>query len=200
MKKDLSSADSAHFKEIQDLSREELLGYITNLVKNWAAIDGLWFRAVERAYGMDAALRMDGEVWTRYAAIEADRLKRMLNLPKNGGVKALIQALKFRNHASLNKYTIAQTAENKVVFQMNECRQQVGRKRKNLPPHPCKEPGYLEYSSFASAIDSRFKTSCVCCPPDETPEGVWCSWEFELVEPELYSGARHGIKDNQPPR
>ncbi|MDH7479083.1 MAG: DUF6125 family protein [Syntrophomonadaceae bacterium] len=168
-------------KEIKDLTRDELLQYIGDIVKNWAAIDGLWFQAVERAYGMDMALKLDGEVWSRYPVIEANRIKRMLNLPDRGGVRALMQAFKFRNYASLNRQTIMQTAENKVVFQMNECRQQAGRKRAGLPPHPCKEPGYCEYSSFASTIDPRFKTTCICCPPDETPEGIWCAWEFELA-------------------
>lgn len=167
--------------EISDLTREELLEYIGDLVKNWAAIDGLWFQAVERAYGMEAALKMDEEVWLRYPVIEAGRIKQRLGLPENGGVKALIQSFKFRNYASLNKQKVFQTEDNKVVFQMLECRQQAGRKRAGLPPHPCKKPGFCEYSSFAATIDPRFKTTCICCPPDETPPGIWCSWEFELM-------------------
>ena len=167
--------------EISDLTREELLEYIGDLVKNWAAIDGLWFQAVERAYGMEAALKMDEEVWLRYPVIEAKRIKQRLDLPENGGVKALIQAFKFRNYASLNKQKVFQTEDNKVVFQMLECRQQAGRKRAGLPPHPCKKPGFCEYSSFAATIDPRFKTTCIYCPPDETPPGIWCSWEFELM-------------------
>ncbi|MGI6647878.1 MAG: DUF6125 family protein [Bacillota bacterium] len=184
MNKNVIVLKNPQIKEITDLTREELLDYITDIAKNWAAIDGLWFQAVERAYGLEAAMQMDEEVWCRYPVIEANRIKKRLSLPENGGIPALIQAFRFRPYASVNKQKVFQIAENKVVFQMNECRQQEGRRRAGLPPHPCKSPGYCEYSSFASTIDSRFKTTCLCCPPDETPPGIWCAWEFELIDEE----------------
>jgi len=31
---------------------------LTDAVKNWIAMDGLWFQAVEKVYGMDAAITL----------------------------------------------------------------------------------------------------------------------------------------------
>ena len=36
---------------------------LSDAAKNWLAMDGLWFQAVEQIYGMDAALALDREVW-----------------------------------------------------------------------------------------------------------------------------------------
>jgi hypothetical protein len=44
------------------------------------AIDGLWFLAAERAYGFDAALELDLEVWKSYGLVILKRLARMLDL------------------------------------------------------------------------------------------------------------------------
>ena len=42
---------SPPLKEIQDLSREELLGLLEDASLNWLAHDGLWFQAVEERFG-----------------------------------------------------------------------------------------------------------------------------------------------------
>lgn len=44
------------------------------------AIDGLWFMAVERKYGFDAALEADLEVWRQYGRVMLKRLARLLGL------------------------------------------------------------------------------------------------------------------------
>nr|ABB16140.1 hypothetical protein CHY_2024 [Carboxydothermus hydrogenoformans Z-2901] len=38
--------------------------------------------------------------------------------------------------------------------------------------------GITEYSGFAQTIDSRIKTRCLACPPDEHPDDFYCAWEF----------------------
>ena len=43
-------------EELQHLSKKELIGYIEDLSKNWLAIDGTWFQAVEKEYGLDKAM------------------------------------------------------------------------------------------------------------------------------------------------
>ncbi len=42
---------------------------LTDAAKNWIAMDGLWFQAVEQVYGMDAALALDRQVWEQFAVI-----------------------------------------------------------------------------------------------------------------------------------
>ena len=62
---------------------------LTDAAKNWLAMDGLWFQAVEQRYGMDTAIAMDRHVWEQFAVIEALRIKVRLNLPEKGGLDAL---------------------------------------------------------------------------------------------------------------
>ena len=57
---------------------------LSDAAKNWLAIDGLWFQAVEQVYGMDAALAIDRQVWSQFAVIEARRIKEWLSLPEKG--------------------------------------------------------------------------------------------------------------------
>ena len=73
----------------KDISHE-----LIDAAKNWVAMDGLWFQAVEEAYGMEAALALDRLVWEQFASIEARRIKERLSLPENGGLDALEIALK----------------------------------------------------------------------------------------------------------
>ena len=49
-----------------DMPREKLLELIGGLGTNWIAGDGLWFQAVESAYGMNDAKRCNDSCWTRF--------------------------------------------------------------------------------------------------------------------------------------
>ena len=79
---------------------------LTDAAKNWFAIDGLWFQAVEQKYGMDEALSIGREIWEQFAAIEARRIKERLDLPEKGGLDALEIAFNNRLVSLLNKFEI----------------------------------------------------------------------------------------------
>lgn len=155
---------------------------LEDLAKRWLAHDGLWFQAVEKEYGMEAAIKMDAAAWEKFTAIEAERIKKLFQLPENGGIPVLKEALGLRLYALLNEQEIIEVDANKIIFRMNDCRVQSARKRKNLPDFPCKSVGLVEYAGFARAIDPRIKTRCIACPPDEHPEEYYCAWEF-WIEP-----------------
>lgn len=167
---------------LEQLSKEELIDYIEDLSKNWLAIDGTWFQAVERELGIENAIKYDAESWKMFTVIEAKRIMQRFNIPQNGGISALIKALKFRVYANINIQEIVEISENRCVFRMNDCRVQSARKRKGLPDFPCKVIGIIEYGDFASTIDSRIKTKCICCPPDSHPEDYYCAWEFTIED------------------
>ncbi|MFX0141662.1 MAG: DUF6125 family protein [Candidatus Hodarchaeota archaeon] len=169
-------------EELLKLSKEELINYIEDISKNWLAIDGTWFQAVEKKYGMEEAIDLDTASWNIFTVIEANRIKQRFNIPENGGIPALIKALKFRVYANINKQEVVEISDNRCVFRMNECRVQTARKRKSLPDFPCKKVGIPEYSLFANTIDPRIETRCITCPPDSHPEEYYCAWEFILKE------------------
>lgn len=169
-------------EKLLELSKSELISYIEDISKNWLAIDGTWFLAAEERFGIEMAIELDAASWKRFSPAEARRLKKRLKLPEKGGIPALIKALNFRVYANINEQEVVEVSKNRCVFRMNECRVQNARKRKGLPDFPCKQVGIVEYESFASTIDPRIKTECICCPPDEHPEEYYCAWEFLIEE------------------
>ncbi len=165
-----------------DVDRETLENVAQTLRTAWLAADGVWFQAVESRAGMDAAKRVNDTCWARFAPLEAARAKEMLNLPDNGGIPALKQALAVRMYGQLNKWEFVEETENSVVFRMTDCRVQTARKRKGLADYPCKSGGTTEYTGFSRQIDPRLRCECVGCPPDAHPEQWVCAWRFTLDE------------------
>jgi hypothetical protein len=164
----------------KELPREALLGMLEDFAKNWLAHDGLWFQAVEKENDMQTAIKLDTEAWELFTQIEAKRIMDRHNIPRHGGLEALKKALGFRLYTVLNEQTITEETENSFVFKMVECRVQSARKRKNLPPFPCKSVGLVEYAEFARTIDPRIKTECIACPPDENERDYYCGWRFYM--------------------
>lgn len=162
------------------MPREKLVELAGELGKNWLAQDGVWFQAVENAYGMNDAKRCNDSCWARFSPVEAGAIKRLLGLPERPGLEGLKRALGFRMYARINVQSIVDEGPNAFVFQMNQCRVQTARVRKGLADYPCKSAGLVEYSRFAEAIDARIRTECVGCPPDEHPPEWFCAWRFIL--------------------
>ncbi len=170
------------FPQLAGLDRAELVAMLEDAAKNWLAHDGLWFQAVEQAHGMDAAIKADAEAWRRFTVIEARRIMERQGIAPGGGIPALVKALGFRLYAYLNVQDCVEQTDRRVVFRMRDCRVQSARKRKGLPDFPCKPVGLVEYEGFARTIDPRIRTRCLCCPPDQHPDDVWCAWEFRMAE------------------
>jgi hypothetical protein len=104
------------------------------------------------------------------------------NIPEDSGLEGLKKALSFRLYSRLNIQSIINETEKSFEFQMNDCRVQSARKRRNLPDFPCKSVGLVEYTEFAKTIDPRIKTTCLACPPDYHPDEFYCAWRFYIDE------------------
>ena len=89
-------------KDLEGLTKEELMDYIEDLSKNWLAIDGTWFQAVEREFGLEKAIELDATQWKRFTVIEAKRIMKRFNIQENGGISALVKALNYRVYANIN--------------------------------------------------------------------------------------------------
>lgn len=163
--------------DLPDEKIDELMGASA---VNWLANDGVWFQAVEFEYNMFDAKRCNDTTWGHFSPLEAWSIKEFLKLPENSGLDGLKKALNFRLYAKINEQSFREETENSFLFVMNDCRVQSSRKRKNLDDYPCKSGGIVEYRTFAMAIDSRIKTECICCPPDEHPNDYYCAWRFYI--------------------
>ena len=80
-------------EDLDEFSKEQLIDYIEDLSKNWLAIDGTWFQAVEKEFGLEKAIELDIIQWDRFTVIEANRIMKRFNIRENGGIPALIEAL-----------------------------------------------------------------------------------------------------------
>jgi len=167
-------------KEIGDFTKGELIELFRDAAVNWLAHDGLWFRAVEERFGLEAAMELDAKAWEKFTVLEAKRIMKRLGLKEGGGIPALIQALKLRLYAQINAQEIGEVTADRLVFRMISCRVQEARERQGLAAFPCKPVGIVEYSGFARTIDPRIETRCLTCPPNPKREGTWCAWEFTL--------------------
>ena len=166
---------------LRSLDKEELVRILMDDAKNWLAHDGLWFQAMEKAHGMEAAIAADAAAWERFTVIEARRIMERLGLRPGGGIPALAECLRHRLYARLNTQEIEESPT-RLVFVMRDCRVQSARKRQGLPDFPCKSVGLVEHAGFAKAVDPRIQTRCIGCPPDAHPEDRWCAWEFTLPD------------------
>ena len=169
-------------RPLLDMPAEKLTELAGELGKNWLAMDGIWFQAIENTYGMNDAKRSNDSCWNRFSQVEGRMIKSFLVLPERAGLDGLKRALAFRMYARLNKQSIIEESPHSIVFQMNDCRVQSARKRKGLADYPCKSAGLVEYSRFAWEIDERIQTECIGCPPDDHPDDWFCAWRFTLPE------------------
>ena len=167
---------------LESMTKEQLIALVVDDAKNWLAHDGLWFQAVERAHGMEAAIEADRAAWAKFTVIEAQRILARLGLAPGGGIPALLECLKHRLYARLNDQDAIEVTDTRAVFRMVDCRVQSTRRRKGLADFPCKSVGIVEYTEFARAIDPRIRTRCVACPPDAVARDAYCAWEF-TIEP-----------------
>lgn len=110
---------------------------------------------------------------------EAKRIRQFLKLPERAGLEGLAKALELRFYGSINEYELI-FKEDKLIFRNVDCRVQTARKRKDMPFHPCKSVGVIEYAGFAKTIDDRIRCRCLSCYPDITDETACCAWEFSL--------------------
>jgi hypothetical protein len=162
-----------------NMEKERLISLIKAMSFNWLASDGVWFRTVEDNYDMDTSKRCNDTCWTRYSPMEAAMIKSFFQLPQRSGLDGLEQALSFRLYAHINEQTTERSGD-ELILRMVKCLVQATRRRKGLPDYPCKSAGMAEFPAFAKMIDSRIRTECISCPPDEHPKAWVCAWRFYI--------------------
>ena len=162
-----------------NMPRDRLIAVIDAAAANWLAEDGLWFQTVEKRQEMFTAKRCNDTCWARFSPFEAYSIKRLADLPPEGGLDAPETALGLRLYSRVNVQSI-ERQDNSLIFKMINCRVQDARNRKGMEDYPCKSVGVVEYSSFARTIDTRIKTDCIACPPDPHPREWFCAWKFYI--------------------
>jgi len=165
---------------LENLPRETLIKLIDMLYRNYNAIDGRWFQAVEDEFGLDAAVRFDEKVWEKQSIAEARRIKEALNITEQG-LPAVFKALSFTIWQLFSApVEYEEISPQKVIMSITRCPVQVKRLEKGRPEFACKNPNIFILQNTAKAIDPRVQVRCLMCPPDPHPDDVWCKWEFSI--------------------
>ena len=102
------------------LSRDELEQLVSIYAKNWLAMDGYWFQAVERKRGMDEAMEHDVAVWQGFTRTEARRIRALLRLPEQAGLDGLEKALACRMYARINRDEIIREGD-ALIYRTLDC-------------------------------------------------------------------------------
>ncbi len=164
-----------------NMEKEKLIGLINAMSANWLTNDGVWFRTVEDSHDMYTSKRCNDTCWTRYSPVEASMMKSFLRLGERSGLNGLEQALKYRLYANINEQAM-ERSDDELILRMVKCLVQKTRGSQGLPDYPCKSAGIAEFEAFARTIDSRIRSECICCPPDEHPREWVCAWRFRISE------------------
>lgn len=169
-------------KRLEALPKEKLIDLLEIYAKNWLAMDGVWFQSIEKAYGMDTAMKHDLEIWKKFTVIEAEKIRKFLDLPDRCGLDGLEKALRLRLYAHINDDQIVRT-QDALIYRTLSCRVQHARERKGMLFHPCRNVGIIEYSGFARTIDPRIRCELLSCYPEINDPHCHCAWRF-TVEPD----------------
>jgi len=167
---------------LEELPKETLIELARMYARNWQTLDGLWFGNVEAQYGLEAAIKLDLKNWERQSVVEAERIKKILNL-NEGGLPSVLKVLSLMSWQLASPiFDLAEESPQKIVFYYPRCPVQESRKRQGKQEFPCKTMKLLLLSSIAKVVEPRAAVKCLICPPDPHPDKFWCKWELTLKE------------------
>jgi len=166
-------SETAAFEAMSKAQLIELLKLYAQLL---LTVDGLWFVGMEKAKGMDETIKFDKEVWRLFGALEAKRMKKFLGMESVTTVEDICK-LVLLSPMWVSVGPQAEIQNDRCYLTATNCHPQKARIRQGLGELPCKSVGAAYFEGFAPALNPDLKYRCVCCPPDEHTEDVWCKWE-----------------------
>ncbi|WXG42571.1 MAG: DUF6125 family protein [Promethearchaeati archaeon SRVP18_Atabeyarchaeia-1] len=158
-------------------STENFKKYVKLLLNQYQIVDGYWFSYIEKQYGLDIALKMNEEIWSKIGTKTARDIKSMFKL-EGKGVDKVLRALQLLPWYTITDYQVFMEGES-VRIEIPHCLPQEIRKTKGMGEYPCRKmhTGILE--NFVKEIDDSVKVKCVFAPPDEHPKDLYCRWILE---------------------
>ena len=166
--------------ELRQLHPETLASLFEICLNDLRVCDGWWYLGVENRYGTEQATALDQQVWEKLAKIEAEALKKTLNL--NGGMDGLIRAISMSpTWIMAGDYELEQLSPNKGVLRVISCYSQEARLRMGRELFPCRAVDEAMLTAFARAIDQGIRVSCTFSPPERNCS-PWCEWHFHLEQ------------------
>lgn len=165
------------FSEMED---EDLRQYVDFLLRHYRLADAYWFLSVDDTFGLDAAVKLNEDIWTRMGKIAARDIKEKFPLEEEG-VARVLEALSYFPWAIITGFQVEETADGARI-RVPYCPPQAARLRAGRGEFSCKAMHLGEFNNFAREIDEMVEVRCLMAPPDPHPEDLWCEWELRLSE------------------
>jgi hypothetical protein len=163
----------------EPLSRESLMEVAS---RTYYTIDGLWFLAVEEAFGFEKAFELNQSVWKKAGPILAKRLLKHIDTEGKHPLQILMEVLLTDPLANVHHPHVVELTERKAVFRCIDCPIQVARIRDGRGVYNGIPGCTICNAAYARAVDERITTRCVACAPNPDNPEYWCEWVFELPE------------------
>ena len=166
----------SEMEAFEAMSKAQLIELLKLYAQLLLTVDGLWFVGMEKAKGVDEAIKFDKEVWRQFGALEAKRMKKLLGMESITTVEDICK-LVLLSPMWVSVGPQAEIQNGRCYLSATDCHPQKARIRQGLGEFPCKSVGAAYFEGFAPALNPDLKYRCVFCPPDEHPEDAWCKWE-----------------------
>ena len=169
---------------LRKMSKDRLIDLIFLHLRNYWAVDGLYFLGIEEKYGTQGANEIDKNVWKVMGKIEARKIQNEIGI-QGKEINTVIDALRLSGWALDLEYKEIEINDKKAIIRNRNCRVQNTRVKKGMSEFPCKNVrlGFLE--SFVKEFNPEIKIICNVCPPDKHSEDLWCEWEIKIHENEI---------------
>lgn len=162
---------------LMGMEKEKLIDLLFLHLRNYWAVDGLYFLGIEEKFGTEWATKIDKNVWEVMGKIEARRIKKEIGIDGKD-IPTIIKALRLSGWALDLEYKEVEVEKNIAVVKNTNCRVQNTRIKKGLEEFPCKDVRWGFLKSFVKEFNLDVEVNCVVCPPDKHPSNLWCEWEF----------------------
>jgi hypothetical protein len=161
--------------EMLRLSKQELVDLIFAYSKLYTALDGLWYLTVEKDYGHETAMSLDGRVWESLLPLEAKRICEARGIGK-GGVEDVVEAFRFRP-TSLTKEVDVTKKETGAIVRVTKCRSLSAMERDKRDVLSCLKI-LKSYSRFVGTVDPKVSFRVLKAPPRGSADDPCCAWEI----------------------
>lgn len=163
--------------------KEEVVNYCGFPLNQFRRTDGFWFVAVEKAFGYEAAIALNEEVWAIMGRLMTKEIKSRFSLEQKKGLEAWVEVLRLFPWAAISDYLVEYIKKSNEVFvSVANCPSQVGRLKHGLGEYDCKEMHRLQFEGMIRELGEDIRMECLFAPPDPHPPDLFCRWRFTVAD------------------
>jgi len=165
--------------DLNALPKETLVEMVSMWIQNYWVCQNYWVSFVENEIGVDATIRLDGEVFKRAVKVQGKKLKELLNLGDDMFTLAFVLKHTAPQWTPAGfRWEFLEVSEERIRMCVRSCPMGDYRKSHNLEVFPCKELAMPLYNNLAQSVNPKIKATCVHAHPDAPKEDLMCQWEF----------------------